>query len=300
MTLLIAALPGNDAMAAKLAALLNAQLIALEIHQFPDEETLVRIPTSIVGHELALVCSLDRPNRKFLPLVFASAAAKNTGAARVGLIAPYLAYMRQDTQFHPGEAVSAKAFAAALSRNVDWLITVDPHLHRIHSLADIFGIPAQALHAALPLAEWISREIADPILIGPDEESTQWVSEVAKRVGCPFVTLRKVRRGDTDIDVAPPDASAIGARTPVVLDDIISTGKTMAQTVRHLVAMQTRPPVCVGVHAIFAADAYRSLTAAGPSRVVTTNTITHPSNRIDVAPLLAHGVRSILSGGSNP
>lgn len=291
MTLAIAAMPGNETMAAKLAALLNAELVAIEIHTFPDEETLIRISTDVAARELALVCSLDRPNAKFLPLLFAASAAREAGAARVGLIAPYLAYMRQDTQFHSGEAVSAKVFASALSRSVDWLLTVDPHLHRIHSLETIFDIPAKALHATLPIAEWISHEIADPVLIGPDEESAQWVSEVAEKNDCPFVTLKKTRRGDNDVEVTLPDTHLLHQRTPVVLDDIISTGRTMAQTVRQLVASHTRAPVCVGVHAVFAGDAYETLVAAGAGRIVTTDTVAHKSNAIDIAPLLVRGVR---------
>ncbi|HYM35541.1 MAG TPA: ribose-phosphate diphosphokinase [Steroidobacteraceae bacterium] len=293
MTLLIAAMPGNEAMVAKLAALLNAESVAIEVHKFPDEETLIRIPGDIGGRDLALVCSLDRPNTKFLPLLFAASAARDAGAARVGLIAPHLAYMRQDAQFRPGEAISANVLAAALSRSVDWLLTVEPHLHRIHSLETIFDISAKALHATLPIAEWVSREVSDPVLIGPDEESAQWVSEVADKIHCPFVTLKKTRRGDNDVEIALPDTHLLHERTPVVLDDIISTGRTMAQTVRQLVAAHTRPPVCVGVHAIFAGDAYETLVIAGAGRIVTTNTIVHKSNAIDITPLLVQGLRDI-------
>jgi ribose-phosphate pyrophosphokinase len=125
-------------------------------------------------------------------------------------------------------------------------------------------------------------------VIGPDGESEQWAAEVARGAGAPWLVLEKTRRGDRDVTVSVPDAGRLGGRTPVLVDDIISTARTMIAAVAHLVRLgSTPPPVCVGVHAVFAGDAQAELQAAGAARIVTTNTIAHPTNAIDIVPAIA-------------
>lgn len=288
---LLTPLPGNESLAAGLAKTLNAEVGTVAIRRFPDGETYLRYETPVSGRSLVLVCPLDRPDDKFLPLAFAAAAARDLGATRVGLVAPYLAYMRQDRRFQPGEAVTSGYFAKLLSSQIDWLVTVDPHLHRRGSLAEIYSVPTQVMHAAPLISDWIRHEVRMPLLIGPDSESEQWVAAVARDADAPHVILEKTRHGDRDVDVAVPDVARWRDHTPVLVDDILSTGRTMIETISHLRRQGMRPPVCVAVHGIFAGDAFEALMATGAGKVVTTNTISHPTNAIDVTRLVAEGLR---------
>ena len=288
-------LPGNEAIASSLAKSLSGEACLPEMRSFPDGETYFRLDRDLHGRSVALICTLDRPDAKVLPLLFAAGTVSDLGAASVGLIAPYLAYMRQDRRFHPGEALSAKLFASFLSPHFDWLVTVDPHLHRVHSLQEIYSLPSRVLHATAAIAQWIAREVPSPVLVGPDSESVQWVDEVAKATGAPVVMLRKTRRGDTDVDVSAPDFAPWRDRTPVLIDDIVSSGRTMIETLAHLREAGMKPAVCIGVHGIFAAGAYEALRAAEPARIVTTNTVAHQSNAIDLSELLAGGIREVAS-----
>jgi ribose-phosphate pyrophosphokinase len=292
---LLAMLPGNESFGAGLAKRLSADVAELEVRSFPDEETYLRWRTSPRTRDVVLVCTLDRPDGKVLPLLFAAAAARDLGAASVGLVCPYLGYMRQDRRFRPGEAVNSEHFAAVLSAHCDWLLTVDPHLHRHGSLADIYSVPATAVQAAPLIAEWIAGSIERPVLIGPDEESEQWVGAVAGRIDAPHTVLRKTRRGDRDVDVSVPDLERWRAHTPVLVDDIVSTGRTMIATLHHLAERGTLPPTCVAVHGIFAGTAYRDLLDAGARRVATCNTIAHDSNAIDVTGALADAIAQRVS-----
>ena len=293
MSAVLFALPGNETMAAKLAAELGAEIGALELRRFPDEELHLRFATDITGRNAIFVCTLDRPDGKFLPLAFAAATARELGAAEVGLVAPYLSYMRQDRHFEAGDAETAPIFAACLSRTADWLVTVDPHLHRLKNLSLIYSIPTRSQHAAALISKWIAENVPDAVLIGPDAESAQWVGEVAKDAGKPFVVLTKTRRGDRDVSVTVPEVERWRAATPVLVDDIISTGRTMAETLGHLAREKMKPAVCIGVHAVFAPGAYDDLRRYEPARIVTTDTIAHQTNAIDVAGLLAEGVRAL-------
>jgi ribose-phosphate pyrophosphokinase len=280
------ALPGNEEMTRSLAETLPGELGTAELRRFPDGENYARIDSAVSGKSVVLVCTLDRPDDKFLRLSFMARTARELGASEVGLVCPYLAYMRQDQRFRPGEAISSVHFGALLSTEFDWLVTVDPHLHRYHSLKEIFSITARPAHAAPALAAWISENVSEPVLIGPDSESAQWASSVATRAAAPHVVLEKLRRGDRDVGLSVPNLDAYAHRTPVLVDDVISTGQTMIETIRRLGPLFRRAPVCVGVHGIFADDSFAKLQAAGASRIVTSNTIPHESNQIDVSPMI--------------
>lgn len=279
-------LPGNEKMAESLARRTSWRIGSLETRTFPDGESYLRLATDETGKSVALICTLDRPDSKVLPLLFAADTARELGATRVGLVAPYLAYMRQDGRFRDGEAVTSRIFAGLLSERIDWMITLDPHLHRYHSLEDVYRIPTRVVHAAPAIASWIAANVDRPLLVGPDEESSQWVSDVAQRAAAPYVVLTKVRRGDQEVEVSVPHVERHMDRTPVILDDIVSSARTMIQTVRRLVGAGLPRPVCIGVHAIFAGDAESVLREAGVARIATTNSVNHSTNTIDIADLL--------------
>ncbi|MDP1746832.1 MAG: ribose-phosphate diphosphokinase, partial [Bacteroidota bacterium] len=202
------------------------------------------------------------------------------------LVAPYLAYMRQDKQFNPGEAITSEYFAKLLSSNVDRLVTVDPHLHRRVSMKEIYSIPCEVLHADRLISKWVKKNIPNALLIGPDSESEQWVSEVAKNAGVPFIILQKIRNGDRNVEVSVPQVEEYKNYTPVLVDDIISTARTMIETVGLLNKAGMKPPVCIGVHAVFAGNAYEDLVRSGVSEVVTCNTVLHESNAIDIGEII--------------
>lgn len=279
---LVFALPGNEAGAAALCDRLPGEPGTIEVRRFPDDETYLRVRSDVTGRQAVLVCTLRSPDGKFLPLVYAAAALRELGAAGVGLVAPYLAYMRQDRRFEPGEAVTSEYFGRALSPWIDWLVTVDPHLHRHASLSEVYSTPARVVHAGPLIARWIEANVTDPVLIGPDSESEQWVAEVAGHAGVPFAILEKTRRGDRDVTVSLPDPEAVRGRTPVLVDDIISTARTMIATVGHLTALGLPAPVCIGVHGVFAGDARDALVRSGVAEIVTTNSIPGSTARIDV------------------
>ncbi len=290
---LVFGLPGNERLARELAAALPGELGQLESRRFPDGETYLRLRADPRGRQVVLVATLDRPDGKFLPIAFAAGAARDLGARSVGLVAPYLAYMRQDKRFRDGEAVTSADFARLVSASVDWLVTVDPHLHRYHALAEIYSIPTRALAAAPLLAAWIARNVKAPVILGPDAESERWVAEVAAGARAPWRVLRKARHGDREVAIAFPDLGGFAGRRVVLIDDIVSSGQTMLAAARGLAERGFAPPVCLAVHALFAEDAAAALAEAA-SAVVTTDTVDHPSNAIALGPLIAAGVAELL------
>jgi ribose-phosphate pyrophosphokinase len=299
MDTLFLALPGNETMARSLAGLLDSETGDLELRRFPDGETYVRIADDVAGRSVILVCTLDRPDGKLLPILFTADAARELGASDVGIVCPYLAYMRQDMRFEPGEAVTSASFARLLPSWLDWIVTVDPHLHRLSSLASVYKMPAAAVHAAPLVADWIREHIDCPLIVGPDSESAQWVAGVAEKAQAPYVVLEKVRRGDRDVEISMPEIGRWRHHTPVLVDDIVSTATTMVETLNHLRSAGLAPPVCIAVHAVLAGDAESALRGAGAADVVTCNTIAHPTNRIDVSAAISVALRKQLGGSGN-
>jgi len=185
------ALPGHEALGEHLTWALNAERGMLTVRNFPDGETYVRVDTDCDGKDVVLAATLHHPNSLRLPLAFCAQAARDVGARRVVLVVPYLAYLRQDARFQPGEAITSKVFASYLNVAFDGLVTVDSHLHRYASLDELYSIPTRVVHAAPALATWIREHIPNALIVGPDRESEQWVSEVARLVGAPFISRVK-------------------------------------------------------------------------------------------------------------
>jgi ribose-phosphate pyrophosphokinase len=294
MNTIILALPGAENLAQTLSSLLRCPASTLEVHRFPDGEALVRLRTGVSGQRVLLVAHLDHPDEKALALFFAADAARDMGATEIGLVAPYLPYMRQDNRFRAGEAVTSRTFARLLSGTVDFLVTVDPHLHRWPSLDAIYTIRSRVVAAAPAIADWVRREVPKPVLVGPDSESEQWVSDVAARVGAPWFCMTKERRGDRDVSVCMPEGARQDGCAPVLVDDIASSGHTLAAAGEVLRAAGWGSPVAIAVHALLDASGMDMLHRCGISRVLSCDTVRHPTNAITVAPLLADGVRGFL------
>lgn len=292
---LILSLPGSEDLAESLAVRLGLAAGEIQWRRFPDGESYVRLHDDPAGRDVLVVARLDRPDDKLAAVLFTADLVRELGARCIGLVCPYLPYMRQDMRFKPGEALTSRSFARWLSAGFDWLVTVDPHLHRYASLDEIYSLESRVLEAAPALADWIAREVNDPVLIGPDGESEQWVSAVAALRDLPSRVFAKKRHGDRDVTLELPDLDGLAEHTPVLIDDIISSGTTMAEAARHLREAGMRAPLAVGVHGLFGERARETLSGAGLARIVCTNSVDVPESRIDLTPLLAEAVNELLT-----
>lgn len=282
---------GPSTLSSALANKASMQLGDITQREFPDLESYLKINTDVKGADTFILSSLDNPNPKIAPLLFLADALKSEGANSVSLIAPYLAYMRHDIQFLPGEALSSHSFAKILSPFFNNIITVDPHLHRIKSLSDIYQTNTTVVHAASAIADWIQKNVPHPFIIGPDSESAQWASDIANLANVPYTVLEKIRKSDRKVEIKIDASIDFQGKTPILIDDIISTAGTMITAVSQLIKDGMPTPICIGIHAVFANDAYERLLASGVSKVVTCNTIGHPSNAIDLADALVNSLK---------
>ncbi len=284
--------------------LASAQRIALaavmplattERHRFPDGETKLRLPDALPA-QVVILRTLHQPNDKLLELLLAAQTARTLGAQHLTLVAPYLAYMRQDIAFHPGEAISQRIVGRFLASLFDAVITVDPHLHRVATLEEAVPVPqAIVLSGAPGLSDLIASRYTNPLLVGPDEESGQWVAVAAARHGLEHAVCHKVRHGDRDVQVALPD-QAVAGRQVVLLDDMVSTGHTVVAAARLLLAAGAASVDVAVTHALFSGDAVKMLKDVGVGEIWSTDCIPHATNAVSMAPAIAQALAQVAKG----
>ncbi|MFZ0487425.1 MAG: ribose-phosphate diphosphokinase [Arenicellales bacterium] len=287
--LLVLGFPEYADQSTRLAAALNGRCEIVDIHHFPDGESRVQLPVNLPAH-VVLCRSLNRPNEKLVELLLAARAAREFGAHRLTLVAPYLCYMRQDKAFNPGEAVSQAIIGGWLAGLFERVITVDPHLHRTATLSQALpGTEAVTLSAAPLMGEYLRTLPGTPFLIAPDEEAQQWVARIAQLSGSRFVVASKQRNDDRDVHVDLPDGDWRG-QAVVVVDDIVSTGETMAAAVRLAKAGGAAQVHCMATHALFCGDALDLLKAAGADNIVSSDSVSHVTNGLRLASVLAAAI----------
>jgi len=281
--------------AKRLAECINIPYGEVEIHTFPDSESRVRLPLPLP--EKAIIClTLDHPNEKLVDLLLVASTARRLGVRHLTLVAPYLCYMRQDKEFHPGESISQMIIGELLAKYFDALVTVDPHLHRVHSLDQVFpGTTCVTLTATRPMSIFLAEVMGNPLLIGPDEESEQWVASIAANKGYDYAVAKKKRTGDYSVDVDLPHINYEG-RDVVLVDDIASSGQTLVDAATKLQKEKAGSVSVLVTHALFAEGAEKKLKQAGVKHIWSTDSVIHTSNCIYLDRLLAETMQGVYTG----
>lgn len=285
--------------AQQLAKILSAPFKQVELHQFPDGETKVTLPTKLPKN-IVICRTLNQPNAKLTELIITASAARAQGVEHITLVAPYLCYMRQDIAFHEGEAISQKIIGKLLGDYFDRVITIDPHLHRINNLRE--AIPTEqaiALHASSAMSAFLQQQFSQPVLIGPDEESEQWVNAIAEPHQWDYAIATKERFGDKNVAVTLGDNSKdthdkkpnqtvnLTNRDIIIVDDIASTGKTLEQAVKQI---QQQAPASISIivtHAFFVDNAIARLNNMGVANIWSSDSVLHNSNAFSIIDTIA-------------
>jgi ribose-phosphate pyrophosphokinase len=295
MSVAIQGLPSSARDAARLAKRLGVPFHEIAIHAFPDGE--MRVTAGPAAATTIVYASLDRPNDKLIALMFAAEALRRGGAQRLVLVAPYLCYMRQDTAFHDGEAISQKVIGPLIAGCVDRIITVDAHLHRTASIKAVFpGIESDDLSAMPVIADVLRKGAIDPatVVVGPDAESLPWVSDLAGRLGLSHMVAQKIRRGDRSVAIAFPDPACVAGRPVLIVDDIVSSGGTLNACARALIEAGATVVDAVVTHALFPEELCGEMIASGIRSIRSTHTVPHSTNAIELDVLFADALQGEL------
>ena len=293
-------------LAEKVAMELGEKLGRLETKRFPDGDKYVRILEDVKGQDAVVIQSLyHRPDKHvfadqhIFELLMITDTLRDLGAKTITVVAPYLAYARQDSRFYPGEAVSSQIIAHLLENvGTTRFLTVDCHLHRLGDVSKIFKIPAQNVSAMPLLGRYALEKIRPnrPLVIGPDEEAEQWAAIVAKELDAEHIVFQKKRvrkEGATSSTVEiTADEVDLKGHDAVFADDIISTGDTLAKATKVCKKMGARRIYALCTHPVLADGALRRVKSAGIQRVVGTDTIPSSVSQVSVAPVIAAALKN--------
>lgn len=293
----IHSLASSASNASRLASRLGVPKREIALHRFPDGELRVTVgpaaPTTI------LYVPLDHPNDKLISILFAAEALRRDGAKRLVLVAPYLCYMRQDTAFQKGEAVSQKVVGRLFAETFDRVVTVEAHLHRTKTIQSVFpGIEADNLSAAPAIADVLQTAALDPrtVVVGPDAESQPWVTDLAGRLGVNHAVAQKIRRGDRSVEIRFADPQLLAGRPALLVDDIVSSGGTLIACAKALAAAGAASIDAIIVHALFSPESVSEFVRSGIRSIRSTDSVPHSTNAIPLNDILVAALRNEMSG----
>ena len=287
----------NPLLSLRLARALEAELAPVEIRKFPDGEKYLRITRPLEGETAILLQSLaHKPDEYLVELCLLAEAARGAGASKVVAAIPYLAYARQDARFNPGEPISLKVVAGLLnSLELDAIVTVDAHLHRLRDLAPFLQVEFIHLSASKSLAEYFIKEYKfspnELAIVGPDVESEALVAKAASHVKAEHTVFVKKRLSPTEVVVTPREEEVVKEKMVLVMDDIISTGGTMADAAKQCLKLGAKAVYACCTHPILVNGALTKIYLAGVKSVFASDSVPSPVSCVSIAPLLAECLR---------
>ena len=222
-------------LAEKIAKNLKNPYSNLKVKEFPDNEIGIRFMSNVKGKVVVLVQSFyGNISECVVEVLFAAETARDLGAKKIFLVAPYFPYMRKDKRYEPGECISCKALSSIIGKYFDKVYIIDPHLHRKTKLSDLFSIKAKKLTSNTYITDYIRRNIKNPLIVGPDKGSLEMVKTIGDKLKCKHVITDKKRISGRKVIVRLNKKISFNDKNIVFVDDIISTGNTILECAKNL------------------------------------------------------------------
>lgn len=285
---------GSEKLGYMVSRLLKCEYGRAIYKKFPDNESYIRFLSSVEDKDVVLIYSLGlNPNEYLIETLLSVKTLRDLGCGKIRLVIPYFAYARQDERFNPGEAISIEIISEFIGNmDIDEIYTVDMHLHRYRDISDLFNIPAYNLTAMEEIAKYISQKyvLNNPLVIGPDSEAEQWAKIVAKKLGTEYDILEKRRIDEYNVVVVARKRD-VKNRDIVIIDDIISTGGTVIESVNALRKMGANKIIVGCTHPLLVNNALRKIYSTGIFDLIGTDTVPSPVSYVSVAPVIAKALK---------
>ncbi|WP_423792343.1 ribose-phosphate diphosphokinase [Methanocaldococcus indicus] len=283
--------PGSQSqnLAYEVSTILNADYIRVEFKRFPDNEIYVRILDEINDDKAVIIATQRYQNDAIVESFLLYDALRDEGVKDIILVAPYLAYARQDKKFNPGEAISIRILAEIYSKMFKEVVTVNPHEEHIK---EFFSIPFVSLDAVPKLAEYFKDKLENPVVLGPDQGALRFAKSAAEVLNAEYDYLEKTRITPTEIKIAPKNID-VKDREVLIVDDIISTGGTVATAAKMMLEQGAKKIYAACVHPVLIGDAVNKLYHSGIVEVVGTNTFSSEVSKVSVAEVIANYLKTI-------
>ena len=259
---------------------LNVPLANTISKRFPDDEFYMRILDD-VSKEHVVIVQTTYPDPNIIELFVIQNAVEEAKAKEITVVIPYFGYARQDTKFQNGEPISAKAMANLISLNADRIIIIDPHTEHI---LDFFSTSAFSCSAIPEISKYLKVKKID-LILAPDKGALNRAKKASDIIECDFDYMEKTRIDGETIEVKPKKLN-VENKNVAIIDDIISTGGTMAKSIQQLKKQGAKNVFVACTHGLFAGEAIKKLTSAGCKEIISTDTILSKYSKVKTAPCL--------------
>ncbi len=247
--------------------------------RFPDGERYVRVLRNVAGHDVAVVQNTF-PDESIVELLLILEALSESGAKSITTIIPYMGYARQERTFQRGEAISARAIARPVGALSDRVFTVSVHTDEVLSF---FGCPTQDIDGLQEAVRYL-KGFKPGLVVAPDEGAREWCARAAKELKAPLHVMSKIRVDDRTVETGSGKVKVKGL-TVVILDDIISTGGTIASAARLLKNAGAGQVLAACTHGLFIEDAANRLRVCDD--ILSSDTLEGVYTRYSIAPAIA-------------
>lgn len=285
--------PASPRLSRRVAEAIGATSLQLEHKVFPDGETYIRFPESVAGKEVAVIQSCYPPqNKNLVDLLFILDAARDMEAKETAAVAPYFAYARQDDTYRDGEAVSARTIARLVeATGASHFLTVDMPSNKA---LRFFTIHCENLTCMNLMAAYLKTvALENPYVLAPDDGAISLAQTASAALGTEYAWFEKSRDKITGGVSTSGKYVDLKGRDAIVVDDVISTGKTVANTAQIAKKQGARRVIAACAHLLLSGDAERTLKSAGVDQVFGTDSIETTSSPVSIAPVLAEALRKI-------
>jgi len=278
----------SQKLAANIAREMDDVLCPIETRKFPDGERYVRIKQDVEDGVVVVQSTGYPQDENLMELFLILKTIRNMGITDIRTVIPYFGYGRQEKSFNYGEAVSAEVvcqlieFAGASS-------VYSINLHE-QSICDLFKIPTYNLSAMPAIADYVAKNVEDPVIVAPDKGALGFAQEVASILNCESDYLEKVRLSPEKVETKPKNLDVKG-RDAIIIDDIISTGGTIVNACGILKEHNANKIVVSCVHPVLVGDALLKIFAAGADDVVGSDTLKSEVSNISVASIVADALQ---------
>jgi ribose-phosphate pyrophosphokinase len=291
--LLIVSGPASPMLARRVADTMKTSLIRLEHKVFPDGETYIRFPDSVAREQVAVIQSCYPPqNKNLIDLLFILDAARDMGAKEVAAVVPYFAYARQDDAYRSGEAVSARTSARLIeAAGALHFLTVDVPSNKA---LRFFRIHSDNLTCMNLIGTYLgARALQRPYVLAPDDGAIPLAQTVSTALKCEYAWFEKTRDKVTGAVTTSGKDVNLNDRDAIIVDDVISTGKTIANTAQIAKKQGAKRVIAACAHLLLTGDAEHTLKAAGVDETIGTDSIEVRPQPVSIAPVLAEALRKI-------
>ena len=293
----------NVALATSVAVEMGARLGACSVERFPDGELSVRLDEPVRGREVLIIQPTSPPvNDHLIELLAFADACRRASAAHITAVMPYFGYSRADKRHGRREPITASMVAALMQAvGVNHVVTIDLHAPQIEGF---FHIPVDSLTTAPVMVEALRPGLPpDIVVVSPDAGRVLMATEYARLLGAPVAVLHKERASGVETRITRL-VGDVRDRPCLIIDDMISTGGTIADSVEALLDAGAKPEIIVAAtHGLLLAGAREKLASAVTREVLVTDTVAPPAHHwpqlrvVSVAPLIASALRRYLSDG---